>query len=81
MLSIMKTTIFTAPDCPYCTKAKALMDEVGIEYVEINVREDLAARDWMVEKSGQKRIPVIFSGSEIIIGFTGNEDKIRALCQ
>lgn len=74
-------TLFGAPDCKYCVKAKALLDEMGAKYNYVNVREDLKARDWMVEKTEQKSIPVIFAGSEIILGFTGNEDKIKALCQ
>lgn len=36
----MTVTINTLPSCPYCVKAKKLLDFKGIEYEEINGKVD-----------------------------------------
>ena len=38
----MKATINTLPECPWCVKAKKLLDLKGIEYVEV----DGKANEW-----------------------------------
>lgn len=41
----------------------------GITYTEHDVANDVAAREEMMQKSGQRGVPVIFIGDEMIIGF------------
>ncbi|MBI4019497.1 MAG: glutathione S-transferase N-terminal domain-containing protein [Candidatus Aenigmarchaeota archaeon] len=65
----MDVLIYTTPTCHFCKEAKAFFDENGVKYREINVREDLAAMDTMVKKSGQRGVPVIDVDGEIIVGF------------
>ena len=36
----MKTTVHTLPNCPWCVKAKKLLDLKGIEYTEVNGKVD-----------------------------------------
>lgn len=62
-------TVYSTPTCTYCQKTKAFLKENNIEYEEINVAEDEAARDEMIEKTGQMGVPVIMVGDTIIIGF------------
>ena len=53
--------VYSGPFCPFCTKAKALLDRKGVDYDEYNVREDEAKLQEMLEKSnGKKTIPQIF---------------------
>ncbi|KAF1856742.1 hypothetical protein Lal_00043604 [Lupinus albus] len=53
--------VYSGPFCPFCTKAKALLDRKGVAYDEYNVREDEAKLQEMLEKSnGKKTIPQIF---------------------
>ena len=38
----MKTAIInTLPNCPWCVKAKKLLDLYGIQYIEVNGKSDL----------------------------------------
>ena len=53
--------VYSGPFCPFCTKAKALLDRKGVAYDEYNVMEDEAKLQEMLEKSnGKKTIPQIF---------------------
>lgn len=66
----MKTvTIYTTPTCVYCKMSKEFFREKNIQYEEKNVATDAAARDLMVQKSGQLGVPVIDIDGEIVVGF------------
>lgn len=62
--------IYSTPSCVYCKKAKAFFDKEGIAYVEKDVRDDAAAKDEMIAKSGQLGVPVIDIDGEIFLGFS-----------
>ncbi|PJE75514.1 NrdH-redoxin [Candidatus Uhrbacteria bacterium CG10_big_fil_rev_8_21_14_0_10_48_11] len=70
-------TIYTTPTCGYCKAAKAFFQEHGVTYTEKDVTVDEAARDEMIQKSGQLGVPVIFVNDEIVIGF--NQPKLSQL--
>lgn len=61
--------VYSTPTCTYCQKTKAFLKENNVEYEEINVAEDEAAREEMIEKTGQMGVPVIMVGDTIIVGF------------
>ena len=68
--------IYTTPICPYCARAKALLTRKGVEFEEVDVYMDAAARKEMLEKSGGKRtVPQIFIGERHI----GGCDDLHAL--
>jgi len=69
--------IYSTPTCPYCHMLKEYLDEKGFEYSDINVAEDLKAREEMVEKSGQMGVPVADFDGEIVVGF--NKEKVDSL--
>lgn len=76
-MSDQKVAIYTTPTCGYCKMAKAFFKENNIAYDEHNVVEDEAARDYMIDKSGQAGVPVIAVGDELVVGF--DEDRLREL--
>ncbi len=56
-----KIEIYTWVTCPYCTRAKALLDSKGVEYTNHNITGNEAARDKMAERTGGSRsVPQIF---------------------
>jgi len=69
MAKNQKVTVYSTPTCTYCQKTKAFLKENNIDYDEINVAEDEAAREEMIEKTGQMGVPVIIVGDTMIIGF------------
>ena len=61
--------VYSTPSCPWCTKAKEYFKEKGIEFDNINVAEDEKALMEMIEKSGQRGVPVLDVKGTIIVGF------------
>ncbi len=63
-----QVTLYTTKVCPYCVRAKALLDRKGVEYQEINA-EDEAVRDAMIQKAGgQRTVPQIFINNHHVGG-------------
>jgi len=65
----MTVKIYTTNHCPYCVMAKDFFKKNNVAYTEINVEEDEAAAEEMIDKSGQMGVPVIDINGEIIVGF------------
>jgi len=72
-----KVIVYSTQVCPYCDRAKALLDKKGVSYQEIRVDEDTEARQEMMQKSGRRTVPQIFINDESIGGF----DDLHALNQ
>ncbi len=62
--------IYTTHYCPYCHRAKALLDRLHIAFEEIDVEGDDEMRAWLVQSTGRRTVPQIFIGDEPIGGFT-----------
>lgn len=56
----MKITIYTTNYCGYCKRAKALLEQRGLAYDEINVEGDDQKRNWLVRITGRQTVPQIF---------------------
>ncbi|WP_428628346.1 glutaredoxin 3 [Sphingopyxis sp.] len=71
-----KIEVFTKFLCPYCSRAKALLDRKGAAYQEIDVTMDRAGFDAMVARAGGARtVPQIFINGQHI----GGSDDMAAL--
>ena len=67
--SMSKVEIYTTPWCPYCHAAKALLDDKGVAYEEIDV-SDPQMRQAMVERAhGRRTVPQIFVGATHVGGY------------
>ena len=64
--------VYSTNSCPWCVKAKNYLSSLNVEYVDLNVQEDMAAREEMVSKSKQMGVPVLDINGEIIVGFDRN---------
>lgn len=68
--------IYTTQYCPYCIRAKALLEERGVhDYEEIKVDEQPSERATMVQLSGRRTVPQIWIGERHI----GGCDDLQAL--
>lgn len=61
--------VYSAVWCAFCHAAKDYFDKLGVKYEDIDVEKDPSAGLEAVDKSGQRGIPVIDIGGDIIIGF------------
>ena len=53
--------IYTWQFCPFCIRAKALLDKKGVEYTEYAIDGDEAAREKMAQRGdGKRSVPQIF---------------------
>ena len=67
--------IYTTPSCPYCVRAKRLLQKKNIAYEEIDVAGDDEARERLTEQTGQRTVPQIFIGDRHV----GGSDDLHAL--
>jgi len=73
---VAKVEVHTTAFCPFCTRAKSLLNSKGVPFVEIDVTEDAELRQKMVELSGGRRtVPEIFIDGKIVGGY----DELKAL--
>ncbi|SNY57398.1 glutaredoxin 3 [Arsukibacterium tuosuense] len=61
--------MYTKAYCPYCVRAKALLDQKQVAYQEVKIDEQPERRAEMIEKAnGRSTVPQIFIGTTHIGG-------------
>ena len=66
---ITKVEIYTWKFCPFCIRAKALLNEKGVNFIEYSIDGDNDARTKMSERAGgQRTLPQIFINEKSIGG-------------
>ncbi len=71
-----KVEIYTWNSCPYCIRAKSLLNSKGVQFTEYAIDGDESARDKMaMRSSGRRSVPQIFIDDVHI----GGCDDIHAL--
>jgi glutaredoxin 3 len=68
-------TIYLTGWCPYCQRAKELLNTRSLVFNEINVDDDAKFRQEMMARSGRRTVPQIFIGDKHI----GGCDELLAL--
>lgn len=68
----MNITVYSTPTCPYCVMAKEYLKEKNIPFEDVDVSSDPAKAREMIQKSGQRGVPVIDMDGTIIVGFDRN---------
>ena len=62
--------LFTKPGCPYCTQAKAWLDDNGCTFEMLNITSSVdVLREWR-DLSGGAGVPVLAHGRDLVIGFS-----------
>ena len=75
---MLTAEVFGTNTCPYCTKAKELLDQHGIPHVFKNLDEDDDFFDQLVGRIGKwKTVPQIFIGAEHVGGYDDLEIKLN----
>jgi glutaredoxin-like YruB-family protein len=71
--------IYSTPTCSWCKKTKEYLKSKNIEYVDVNVADDMEGREEMFKLSQQSAVPVINIDGNIVLGF--DKAKIDKLIQ
>ena len=63
-----KVVMYLTDWCPYCARARGLLEEKGVEFETINIDERPEARAEMMARSGRRYVPQIFIGDTHVGG-------------
>ncbi len=64
-----RVEIYSTMFCPYCSRAKSLLERKGVTYENIDIIEDSSKREEMVNRAhGRTSVPQIFIDGEHIGG-------------
>ncbi len=74
-MSQQRVIVYVTDFCPYCTRAKSLLDKRGIAYDVIDVSNDHGKRTWLVQTTGRRTVPQIFIDGTPV----GGSDELHEL--
>ncbi len=64
-----KVVVYSTNICPYCVRAKSLLQREGIEYEVLNIEQDFSLMEQMMEKSQRRSVPQIFINDYHVGGY------------
>lgn len=65
----MSIKVYSTPTCPWCTVAKNYLTSKNVIFEDLDVSKNREAATEMVQKSGQRGVPVIEINGNFIVGF------------
>ncbi|MCX7920449.1 MAG: glutathione S-transferase N-terminal domain-containing protein [Clostridia bacterium] len=65
----MSVKVYSTQTCPYCVMAKKYLESKDIAYEDIDVSINREAAVEMIQKSGQRGVPVLDINGTIVVGF------------
>ena len=77
-LTLPQVEMYSTPTCPFCIRAKALLNQKGVSFVDVNVRDHPGKRKEMQERSGGHTVPQIFISGKPIGGCDEMFDLLNA---
>lgn len=70
-----KVEIYTTKFCPYCVRAKMLLSQKQVDFIELAVDKTVNLKQKMISRSGRRTVPQIFIAGKHI----GGCDELYAL--
>jgi glutaredoxin 3 len=61
--------IYQTQFCPYCVRAKHLLESKGVPFKEVDVSDDPGKRKWLVDVTRQRTVPQVFINGKPVGGF------------
>jgi glutaredoxin 3 len=62
-------TMYTTDPCSFCSNAKALLRQRGLDFEEVNLGKNAVGRAELVEKTGMMSFPQILIDGQVLGGF------------
>lgn len=73
---MVRVEIYSSLFCPYCARARSLLQRKGVAFTDVDIMEDTSKRDEMTARAGGRTsVPQIFIDGEHI----GGSDELYAL--
>jgi glutaredoxin 3 len=75
--------VYSKNNCPFCDKAKHLLETKGISYSEVKIDQDAEAREWLMAQ-GHRTVPQLYLGESLLVegGYQGlsklSDEELRA---
>ena len=64
-----RVKLYTTSSCPFCIRAKRLLEARGIPFEDIDVGNNDALREEIMQRTGRRTVPQIFVDERSIGGF------------
>ena len=64
-----RIVMYTTAVCPYCVRAKRLLERKGVEFEELRIEGDRELMREMLERSQRRTVPQIFIDEYHVGGF------------
>ncbi len=61
--------VYSTDTCMWCTKVKQYLNQLNVDFEDLNVGENINYQEEMIKKSHQSGVPVLDINGTIIIGF------------
>jgi glutaredoxin 3 len=64
--------VYSKNNCPFCDKAKHLLETKGISFSEVKIDQDSEAREWLMAQ-GHRTVPQLYLGESLLVegGYQG----------
>lgn len=62
-------TVYTTKTCAYCPMVKTYLKNKNVAYKEVDVTDDMATRQELMNKTGMQTVPVTTNGSDFVVGW------------
>jgi glutaredoxin 3 len=66
---VAKIIVYTTDPCSFCTRAKQLLTQRGLEFDEVNLAKDPEGRAALVQLTGMMSFPQVVIDDELVGGF------------
>ena len=63
--STQRIKFFTGNYCPYCRRVRTELEKLGLDYETVNADAD--RREEVIRLSGQRAIPIVTIGDEVLV--------------
>ena len=71
----MAIKVFSTTKCPECRVVKTYLLALGVDFEEVLVDQQPEMADYIEQKTGQRRVPLIENGKGHVVGFKPEEIK------
>lgn len=71
--------VFSILGCPFCIKCKGYLDQLGLNYIDVNLDKNSLARQKVIEMTGQKTVPQVFFNERHVGGWDNLSKLVRLI--